>query len=77
MCSFCKQNGESSFIYMGHILKDEKGRVVCPILRMYTCTLCGATGDTSHTRKYCPLNKDKHCVYKKSGRNSAGRKLKR
>lgn len=77
ICCFCKHNGESRHIYMGHKLKDEQGRVVCPVLRMYACSLCGATGDISHTKKYCPLNKDKHCLYKRSGRNSAGRKVKR
>ncbi|XP_077343668.1 uncharacterized protein LOC143988173 [Lithobates pipiens] len=77
MCCFCKHNGESRHIYMGHKVKDEQGRVVCPVLRMYSCSLCGATGDISHTKKYCPLNKDKHCLYTKSGRNSAGRKVNR
>ncbi|KAM5145615.1 nanos homolog 2 [Mantella aurantiaca] len=77
MCCFCKHNGESRHIYMGHNLKDDEGRVICPVLRMYSCSLCGATGDSSHTKKYCPLNKDKHCLYTKSGRNSSGRKVKR
>ncbi|XP_044124864.1 nanos homolog 1-like [Bufo gargarizans] len=59
MCHFCKHNGESRHVYCGHNLKDEQGKIICPILRMYTCSLCGATGESSHTRKYCPINKKK------------------
>jgi protein nanos 1 len=42
--------------YKQHILKDSVGRIVCPILRAYTCPICNATGNTAHTIKYCPLN---------------------
>ncbi|KAM8952810.1 nanos homolog 2 [Pelodytes ibericus] len=77
MCNFCKHNGESRSVYTSHNLKDPEGAVVCPVLRKYTCPLCGATGDSSHTLKYCPVNQNKHCLYRKSGRNSAGRKIKR
>ncbi|XP_053330047.1 nanos homolog 2 [Spea bombifrons] len=77
MCNFCKHNGESRFVYTSHTLKSPDGVVTCPILRKYVCPLCGATGDFSHTLKYCPLNQEKECLYRKSGRNSAGRKVKR
>lgn len=77
MCFFCKHNGESRHIYMGHNLKDEHGKVICPILRRYKCSLCGAIGESSHTKNYCPLNKDKGCLYTKSGRNASGRKVRR
>ncbi|XP_054854933.1 nanos homolog 2 [Eublepharis macularius] len=76
-CNFCKHNGESKKIYSSHPLKREDGTVVCPILRNYTCPLCGATSDKAHTLKYCPLNQGKQSLYRKSGRNSAGRRVKR
>ena len=40
-CSFCVNNGESVEIYMSHPLKDALGKVVCPILRVHVCKLCG------------------------------------
>lgn len=42
-------------MYQSHVLKDANGVVVCPILRAYKCELCGASGDTAHTKKYCKL----------------------
>ncbi|XP_040922025.1 nanos homolog 1-like [Toxotes jaculatrix] len=53
-CRFCKQNGESLRIYRSHRLKSEDGKIVCPILRSYTCPICETTGDYAHTRRYCP-----------------------
>ena len=55
-CVFCKNNGEQESYYKRHILKDSEGRIVCPILRAYTCPICNAKGDKAHTIKYCPLN---------------------
>lgn len=74
-CNFCKHNGESKNVYSSHPLKSNDGVVVCPILRNYTCPLCGATADKAHTLKYCPLNQKKESLYRRSGRNSAGRKV--
>ena len=53
-CAFCKNNGESEVVYNSHQLKDERGRVVCPILFYYKCPQCGAYGENAHTLKYCP-----------------------
>ncbi|XP_057305903.1 uncharacterized protein LOC130644355 [Hydractinia symbiolongicarpus] len=58
VCVFCRNNGESESVYTSHVLKDTEGRTACPILRAYTCPICKANGDSSHTIKYCPLNQN-------------------
>nr|AHI50302.1 nanos-2 [Nanomia bijuga] len=58
VCVFCRNNGESESVYTSHVLKDSDGRTSCPILRAYTCPICKANGDTSHTIKYCPMNQN-------------------
>ncbi|CAC5383367.1 NANOS1 [Mytilus coruscus] len=55
-CVFCKNNKESSPVYNSHVLKDPNGKVLCPVLRKYTCPVCGSNGDNAHTVKYCPQN---------------------
>ncbi|XP_028907594.1 nanos homolog 3 [Ornithorhynchus anatinus] len=73
-CSFCKHNGESRHIYQSHDLKDSAGRVLCPVLRDYTCPQCGATQDKAHTRRFCPLTRnDYRSVYNYPSRNSIGK----
>lgn len=57
-CVFCKNNGEDETFYMSHTLKDDLGRVRCPILYKYICPICGASGPVAHTIKYCPKNRD-------------------
>jgi len=58
VCVFCRNNGESKKVYSSHVLKDAEGNTTCPILRAYTCPLCKASGNESHTIKYCPKNKN-------------------
>ncbi|XP_063988532.1 nanos homolog 3 [Diachasmimorpha longicaudata] len=57
-CVFCKNNGEQESYYKSHLLKDVNGKTTCPVLKAYTCPICGAKGEDSHTVKYCPLNKN-------------------
>ncbi|XP_046850380.1 nanos homolog 1-like [Xenia sp. Carnegie-2017] len=56
VCVFCRNNGEPEELYTSHVLKGPDGKTTCPILRAYTCPICKATGDDSHTIKYCPQN---------------------
>ncbi|XP_073076108.1 nanos homolog 3 isoform X2 [Manis javanica] len=78
LCTFCKHNGESRAIYQSHMLKDEAGLVLCPILRDYVCPQCGATREHAHTRRFCPLTDQSYTsVYSYTNRNSAGKRVAR
>ncbi len=69
VCVFCRNNGEKEQIYTSHTLKDATNRVICPILRLYTCPICQACGDNAHTIKYCPYaEKDTYMKLFKDGR---------
>lgn len=56
-CVFCRNNQEPKETYTSHIVRNEKGIVMCPRLRRYKCPICGAFGDIAHTMKYCPKKK--------------------
>lgn len=58
VCVFCRNNGAPEEVFGTHVLKASDGRVLCPILRAYTCPLCSASGDNAHTIKYCPLSRE-------------------
>jgi hypothetical protein len=63
VCVFCRNNGETEQIFTSHTLKDANNNVACPILRMYQCPICHASGDQAHTIKYCPYaNKESACM---------------
>ena len=55
ICTFCKTNGEIELIYTSHALKDNDDKITCPILMRHACPICGASGEKTHTRKYCPV----------------------
>ncbi|KAM9777443.1 nanos homolog 1-like [Neosynchiropus ocellatus] len=76
VCVFCRNNGAPEEVYGTHILKTVDGRVLCPILRAYTCPLCSANGDNAHTIKYCPLSKDHPGQRVPRGSRSIGKRLK-
>lgn len=52
-CGFCRKNKLENCEYRTHKLRD-KDRVMCPILRAFTCSICLAKGDQAHTLTYCP-----------------------
>ncbi|KAK5615736.1 Nanos 1 [Crenichthys baileyi] len=76
VCVFCRNNGAPEEVYGTHILKTVDGRVLCPILRAYTCPLCSANGDNAHTIKYCPLSKDQASQRVPKGVRAFGKRLK-
>uniref|UniRef100_A0A3P9LKF6 Nanos1b protein n=1 Tax=Oryzias latipes TaxID=8090 RepID=A0A3P9LKF6_ORYLA len=77
ICVFCRNNGAPEEIFGSHVLKTPDGRVVCPILRAYTCPLCSANGDNAHTIKYCPLSREQPTQRPlKGGRAVGGKRMK-
>ena len=77
VCVFCKNNGECATVYESHQLKDDAGRVMCPILFDYKCPKCGAKGENAHTLKYCPKSSDAYVdskALRSTARTAAGKR---
>ncbi|KAK9534244.1 hypothetical protein VZT92_009301 [Zoarces viviparus] len=75
VCVFCRNNGAPEEVYGTHILKTADGRVLCPILRAYTCPLCSANGDNAHTIKYCPLSREQPSQRAAKGGRPTGKRM--
>ena len=56
-CKVCKDAKKSESVYTSHSVRDETGKVVCPILLSQECKYCKEKG---HTPKYCPKSKGKY-----------------
>jgi len=57
-CIFCKKNGLARKFYASHSVRDNRGKVVCPVLRKYNCPFCNnGGGDKAHTVTYCPVKR--------------------
>ena len=54
LCRFCQSNGEDESWYHGHVTRSPAGKVLCPVLRVYTCPVCAVIGDNAHTSSTAP-----------------------
>lgn len=57
-------------MYKNHPIRINE-TVVCPALRNHICGICGATGDSAHTIKYCPFNKQGFYAGNRQGTKSS------
>ena len=56
-CKVCYDNNKPEKEYRSHNVRNEQGKVCCPVLQSSICTYCGVKG---HVRKYCTIiEKDK------------------
>jgi hypothetical protein len=51
-CKVCCDAGKSELEYTNHIVKNNTGKVICPILLSQLCRYCSKKG---HTVSYCPV----------------------
>ena len=61
-CNYCRKSQQPPSCYLTHRTRDGNGIVVCPVLRLVQCALCGASGDFAHTTTYCPYNPNGACA---------------
>uniref|UniRef100_A0A4W3GAX0 Nanos-type domain-containing protein n=1 Tax=Callorhinchus milii TaxID=7868 RepID=A0A4W3GAX0_CALMI len=74
ICAFYKQNEESEHIHNSHALKHNEGKIMCPVLREYTCQLCNVSGDRAHTKHFCHLRQGKYkSMYTNVSRKTASK----
>ena len=60
-CPVCRAAGKAD--YIGHWVRDDRGKVVCPTLLNQKCDHCGCKG---HTPKYCVVLKREARISKRS-----------
>ena len=60
-CPVCRAAGNAD--YIGHWVRDDRGKVVCPTLLNQKCDSCGCKG---HTPKYCVVLKREVRIAKRS-----------
>jgi hypothetical protein len=61
-CKVCKDAGKEESVYTGHNIRNERNKVVCPLLLSQSCFKCTALG---HTPKYCPQGKNEEKIQKR------------
>ena len=44
----------SNLLCRGHVTRSPAGKVLCPVLRVYTCPVCTVIGDNAHTSSTAP-----------------------
>ena len=54
-CTFCPGFGVTFLFSRSHRIRSLDGKVTCPVLRAYNCSLCNnGGGDDAHTEGFCP-----------------------
>lgn len=76
-CKVCCDAGKSELEYTNHCVKNNTGKVICPILLSQLCRYCSKNG---HTVSYCPVmakNKKRESYLEKSVKNSVKKDVKK